>query len=173
MIQNNYIKYNYQCQMFKYKKNGMKMKKVFIIFCTVVLILTIFNTDKSISTIKFMRAPNISDLVDTLINDVYGGVEFEKVNGVGRNFEERYYCSNLCIDVCKGGVVKYLCDITATSNEDLFSKWLFEEENVRVIKQEEENGAIFQELDGNSITATVYINPENKRIFAAIISIKI
>ncbi len=152
------------------------MKKFFALFCfsaVIMIAVLTFRENESVSTIKFMRSPNIEDLVDTLINDVYGGVEFKKIEGFKNNFEKRYFCSNLCIDVCKDGTVRYLCDITANSNEDLFLRWLYEKEKAKVIEEREENGAIYKKIVGASILAELYVNPQNDRVFAAIISIKI
>lgn len=143
---------------------------VFLIFAVCICTPKMQNED--VSVIKVVGKPTTEEMAEKLIKDVYSGIKFTKTEGNGENFILRYYCSNVCIDVCKDGVIRYLCDITANSETDLFGEWLFKDEHAKIVEQSKENGAICRKIEGDNIFATLYINPENIRVFAAKIYLK-
>ncbi|MBQ8836709.1 MAG: hypothetical protein IJ002_04295 [Clostridia bacterium] len=132
-----------------------------------------FDKNSFTPTIKMLDA-NISseELARQLIKEVYPNVKFERQEGSGDGFLVRYYCSNICIDACEGGIVKYLCDVTARSSEDLFGQWLFYNNDIDVLYEAEHDGIIYKNIEGALITASLLINPNNMRVFAAEITIK-
>ena len=120
--------------------------------------------------VKITNRMTAEDLAKKLIKDVYRGVTFEEQSGNG--YLKRYFCSNLCIDVCENGKIRYLCDVTANSKEDLFIKWLHKNERIITVERIEKNGVIYEKFDGESLKGDLYINPENNRVIAAEITIK-
>lgn len=152
-----------------------KKVKLYLLL-TVALVLLICNYKTDINTVPVIKIldGNISseELASQLIKDVYRNVKFEKQTGNGDDFLVRFYCSNICIDACSGGVVRYLCDVTAKSEEDLFQKWLFNESEFEVKQKLADGGVIYKEIESKLLSAALYINSENNRVFAAKISIK-
>ena len=154
------------------------MKKVYLlIFLAILCVFFIFvssnskNTN-SIPTIKLVEKTSAEELAERLIKEVYRGVHFEKQDGNGKNFLIRYYCSNLCIDVCENGRIKYISDIKAHSSKDIFYEWLFEDEKAKTIQETEDGGIVYKAFEGKNIYGTIGINSENGRIFIARINIK-
>ena len=121
-------------------------------------------------TVKIIEKMTSEDLAKSLIKEVYYGVNFEEQSGKG--YLKRYLCSNVCIDALEGGRLRYLCDVTAKSQEDLFMKWLNKNESINIIEQSEKYGVIYEKIEGKRIKGELYVNPENKRVVAAEITIK-
>ena len=129
-----------------------------------------FKTGDAEQTIKITARMTTEDLAKKLIKDVYFGVTFEEQSGNG--YLKRYFCSNICIDVCENGKIRYLCDVAANSKEDLFMEWLHKNQTVITVERTEKNGVIYEKIDGECMKGDLYINPENNRVIAAEITIK-
>lgn len=127
-------------------------------------------SDELEQAVKVIDKMTSEDLAKKLIKEVYYGVSFEEQ--IGKGYIKRFYCSNVCIDACEGGKIRYLCDVTAKSDEDLFLKWLYKNETVSIIEKTEKNGVIYESFEGGNIKGDLYINPENNRVIAAEIAIK-
>lgn len=129
--------------------------------------------EQTASTIKLINKNITSEeLAAKLINDIYDDAKFEKQVGNGNDYLVRYYCSNICIDACSDGTVRFLNDVAAKSSNDPFQEWLFDEMKINIIEETEIDGVIHKTVEGDLINAYLCINPENNRVFAAQITIK-
>lgn len=127
---------------------------------------------ESIEAIKLFNKGTSEELAERLVNDVFDGVKFKLELGDGENFIKRYYCSNVCIDACKDGVVKYLSNIEPESGEDLFLNWLLEKEDAAIVSSEQMLGMKFVEISGNNVNAALCIEMDTKRVIMAEITLK-
>lgn len=111
---------------------------------------------------------SVKDRAKKLIQDLYGKrVPFQEISGNGTDFLVRYYCSNICIDACSDGSIRYMSDVFGTASADPLRALLFSEADTVVENSETVLSFIFQKLRSKQAYAEVCIDTSTGRIFAA------
>lgn len=123
-------------------------------------------------TFSITKNMSSEELAEILLNDLFGTVSiFKTVNGAGTDFIKRYYCSNVCIDICKEGKIRYLCDISGEKGEDMFLKWLKKDREVIFEDVISYGKFICQEIESEGFRGKICIDGESGHVFAAEIKI--
>lgn len=126
------------------------------------------NKNESIVAFKQQSPVSAEEHAQELLRALYGNrVTFRSVAGDGSDFLMRYYCSNVCIDACADGSVRYLCDIRAAQGEDPLLAWLFGQEAVVLLHSEAQFGMEYRKMQSANCSAEVCLNLQTGRVFAA------
>ena len=158
------------------KINGLYV--VFAIVCLAVTVCTFGfgdaeTKDDSVIAFKQSYTENAETHAEELLHALYGKrVAFRREIGDGTNFTTRYYCSNVCIDACADGSVRYLCDIRSAGGEDPLLAWLFGQEEVQLIRSNKQYGMECREIQSEKCFAEICVNLQTGRVFAAKITFK-
>lgn len=124
--------------------------------------------DDSLPAFQQRATQNAEEHAEALIHALYGSrVTFRKERGDSTNFTTRYYCSNVCIDACADGSVRYLCDIRSAGGEDPLLMWLFEQDEIQTLYSQMSEGIEFREVQSNACIAEICVNRQTGRVFAA------
>ncbi len=149
------------------------MVKRTVSVCLAVLLAVIFiketkNSEKSVETFLPYAAESAQAHAEKLIKEIYGNrVTFRTAYGDDTTFRTRYYCSNICVDACADGSVRYLCDIRAKGGEDPLLSWLCKHEDTEVLYSETQNGVEYRKVQNARCTAELSILQQTGRVFAA------
>ncbi|MBQ4599194.1 MAG: hypothetical protein IJB19_04725 [Clostridia bacterium] len=122
------------------------------------------------SVIAFKQSPteNAEEHAEELLRALYGKrVVFRREIGSGTDFTTRYYCSNVCIDACADGSVRYLCDIRSAGGADPLLTWLFGQEKVQLVRSSRQYGMEYREMQSAKCFAEICVNLQTERVFAA------
>lgn len=140
-------------------------------FAVAACILCVSQTgkrDESAVAFKQNQTESAERHAEELLRALYGRrVTFRRETGDGTNFTTRYYCSNVCIDACADGNVRYLCDIRSARGEDPLLAWLFGQDTVSVLCSEQQYGMENRLVQSERCFAELCINLSTKRVFAA------
>ena len=157
----------------------MRTNMVFQIFAIVIAICFIIifsaagvsalqNSKGYTTSIALKKTQKTETHAERLIRELYGsGVVFHREFGDGINFSSRYYCANICVDVCTDGSVRYLCDVKSAGGEDKFLQWLLTQKNGTVIRKEVQDTVEYQYFRSADCTAEICSNLQTGRAFAA------
>ena len=124
--------------------------------------------DDSVIAFNQSTTENTEVHAEELLQALYGKrVTFRREIGDGTNFTTRYYCSNVCIDACADGSVRYLCDIRSAGGEDPLLAWLFGQDEVQLIRSNRQYGMEYREISSVKCFAEICVNLQTGRVFAA------
>ncbi len=124
-----------------------KINWMYVVFAVVCFVMTVGilhdgnKTKEEDSVVAFVQrgTESAEAHAEELLRALYGRrVTFRCETGDGTVFSTRYYCSNVCMDACADGSVRYLCDIRAVGGEDPLLQWLFGQEKVQLIRSRRE-----------------------------------
>lgn len=126
------------------------------------------NEEDSVFAFKQRNAESAEAHAEELLHALYGRrITFRSEVGDGTNFTTRYYCSNVCIDACADGSVRYLCDIRSAGGEDPLLKWLFGQDDVKLIRSDRQYGMEYRDIKSEKCFAEICVNLQTGRVFAA------
>lgn len=127
----------------------------------------------ALPVVKVIDDITSEELAKLLIKKVFNGTsKFNVEIGNGINYIRRYYCDNVIIDVCNDEKVRYLSSIEPNGEEDIFMKWLIEEEKATLVSKETVFDMEYIDFSGSTINARLCYNSTDKRVIVAEITIK-
>lgn len=121
---------------------------------------------------KITKNMSSEELAVIMLKDLFNeNSTFKEVRGDGESFIKRYYCSNVCIDVCENGKIRYLCDIKGENEEDLFLRWLSKGHDIEITNRTKKQGTEYWEIKSAGFIGKLCINSKTNHVFAAEIQI--
>ena len=124
--------------------------------------------EQSVEVFQAYAEERAEEYAEKLLKEIYGNrVTFRRVHGDDTTFRTRYYCSNICVDACADGSVRYLCDIRSAGSEDPLLKWLCDGVDTAVMRSETQNGIEYRKVQNKRCTAELSILQQTGRVFAA------
>lgn len=103
-----------------------------------------------------------------LLSALFGSkVNFKEQDGDGILFLKRYYCANICLDVCMNGTLRYLCYLDSAENGDRFFEYYFKPGHYRI--EEKKRVGMFEcsMIVSDTHRAVLYIDAESGHTVAA------
>ena len=136
------------------------------------LCIEIKKSNLAIDVFKVAKNMISEELAIELINSVFGNAtNFKIIQGDGSNFVKRYYCSNVCIDACENGVLKYISNFNDLKQTDPFINWMDNAE-MKTIKKSKLSNIEYKEVESKGNKVKIYINHTNQHVIAAVITLK-
>lgn len=145
-------------------------KKKLMLACILILICFMFQPGKDEYVAAFSQNSytKTERHAEELMKKLYGrGVVFQTAEGDGTVYVKRYYCSNVCIDICADGSIRYLSDVNDADGEDEFLLWLQKGEEIEIISEGEIYGYILRHVKCGGMSAEVCIEKQSGRAVAA------
>ena len=122
----------------------------------------------AVPTVSMGTSENVTEKARTLVQKLYGRrVPFQTASGNGSDFYIRFYCSNICIDACVDGSIRYTADIKGESGRDPLLDALQLSEDDCIMRSHVQNGYLLQTRRNAHFNVDICIDPQTSRVFWA------
>lgn len=95
------------------------------------------------------------------------GVRFKELDGDGIVYLKRYYCANVCLDVCMNGTIRYLCYLDGTGTDDRFFEYFFKQGCYQIEEKETVGAISCRVVVSDTHRAILYIDTNSGHTVAA------